>query len=163
MGHNKNITDRDLFNYVFKPDSLSGEERSRIASDERFNASIQFYEALKTSLENELPDQVKEKIAKRIKLYKEVTSFYLYPVEGEPVAGDGGVVKYIDRGNNYLAVIRLAEGGISITLEPLKRDKSENFTIELAPSGTKIVCPSAEQSISAPDKELPQYLIVSLQ
>src|SRR3990167_6271723 len=76
-----NINERDMFNFVFYPENLSTEKVEHLKNSKIFDAEIDFYRSLKKSLEEELTDDVKQKLAEKIPLYVPMKIFVLYPVK----------------------------------------------------------------------------------
>ena len=75
------LTEKDIFNYVFYPELISKEKKEFLMNSQDFNNEIEFYSSLKDSLIDELPIEVKQKLASRIDSYKHLDIIYLYPVE----------------------------------------------------------------------------------
>jgi hypothetical protein len=63
------ITERDLFNFVFFREKLSVEKADYIESSEMFNEEIEFFASLKEKLADEVPDDIKGKLASGISDY----------------------------------------------------------------------------------------------
>jgi hypothetical protein len=76
-----NITERDLFDFVFQPENLSIEKVKYLKTSKIFDEEINFYRELKKSLDEELSDEVKRKIAEKIPLYNPAKFHVLYPVQ----------------------------------------------------------------------------------
>lgn len=63
----KFISEKTLYNYIFCPKALSEEERLYLLENiEKFNKDLELLRAIKSSIENELPDTVLDKIHKKI-------------------------------------------------------------------------------------------------
>lgn len=75
------ITEKDIFNFVFYPESITKEKGKFLESSADFREEIEFYSALKKSLGEELHLDVKKKIALKINAYRIGNIIYLYPVE----------------------------------------------------------------------------------
>lgn len=76
-----NLTERDIFNFVFYPNLVSEEKRSFLASIENSTDAIIFYKKLKSSLSVSLTDEVKRKLAEKIDVYKYNNILHLFSVE----------------------------------------------------------------------------------
>jgi hypothetical protein len=75
------ITEKDIFNFVFYSELLSKEKLKYLESSTDFQIEINFYSSLKESLSEELGSEIRKKIASKIDSYKFVNIIYLYPVE----------------------------------------------------------------------------------
>ncbi|MBW7843517.1 MAG: hypothetical protein H3C40_12405 [Ignavibacterium sp.] len=75
------ITEKDIFNFVFYPDIISKEKRKFLESSSDFRDEIQFYSSLKESIGEELNSEIKQKIALKVDAYKPGNFIYLYPVD----------------------------------------------------------------------------------
>lgn len=75
------ISERDIFNFVFYPDLVREEIKMFLHSIEDSTDAIFFYKELKDSLSKDLLLSIKQKLAKKIKLYKFNNVIQLYPVQ----------------------------------------------------------------------------------
>lgn len=75
------ITEQDLFNYVFFPESLSPEILHFLSNSKEFSDEIEFFSELKGSLTKELSLEVKKELADRIQSYHFNKIITLYPVK----------------------------------------------------------------------------------
>ncbi len=75
------ITEKDIFNFVFYPESITKEKEKFLEASSDFIEEVEFYSSLKKSLSDELNIDVKKKIASKIDVYKLENIIYLYPVE----------------------------------------------------------------------------------
>lgn len=76
-----NITEQDLFNFVFYPDLISKDKERYLKSLQDFREEIEFYSELKESLNEKLSFEIRKKITSKIDVYKPENIIYLYPVE----------------------------------------------------------------------------------
>ena len=74
------VTERDIFNYVFFPESLRAEIRAFLSSIEDSSEAVIFYKEMKSALDQEISLSLKQKIAKKIKAYKLPSVITLYPM-----------------------------------------------------------------------------------
>jgi hypothetical protein len=79
MQNKINITESDIFRYIFFPDKLSVEKRDYLTNSNVYENEIKFYNALKTSMQSELSFSIKEKIAKKIPAYQLLKIYELHP------------------------------------------------------------------------------------
>jgi len=79
------ITERDIFNFVFFPESNREEIKTFLASVENSTDAIIFYKELKSELEKNLSDDIKSKIAGKIPTYRLAKKITLYSLK-EPKA-----------------------------------------------------------------------------
>lgn len=75
------ITELDIFNFVFHPELISKEKERYLEGSPEFRDEIEFYSSLKKSLVEELSSEVRQKIASKIDSYKPGNIIYLYPVD----------------------------------------------------------------------------------
>jgi hypothetical protein len=64
------ITEKDLFNYVFYKDTLDGEKTGFLENSDLYKEDIDFYSSLKDYLSQEISSGLKEKIAQKIPAYQ---------------------------------------------------------------------------------------------
>ncbi len=75
------ITEKDIFDFVFYPESVTKEKERFLETSSDFKEEIEFYSSVKKSLSDELYLETKKKIASKINVYKLENIIYLYPVE----------------------------------------------------------------------------------
>ncbi len=75
------ITEKDIFDFVFYPELLSDDKRIFLETSMDFKEEIEFYSAIKKSLSEELHLDIKKKIASKIKAYQVTNIIYLHAVE----------------------------------------------------------------------------------
>jgi hypothetical protein len=75
------ITEKDIFDFVFYPESVTKEKERFLGTSSDFKAEIEFYSSVKKSLSDELYLETRKKIASKINVYKLENIIYLYPVE----------------------------------------------------------------------------------
>ena len=78
------VTERDIFNFVFFPESLRAEIKAFLSSIEDSSEAVIFYKEMKSALDQEISLSLKQKIAKKIKAYKLPSVITLYPMH-EPL------------------------------------------------------------------------------
>jgi hypothetical protein len=64
------ITEKDLFNYVFYKDTLDGEKTGFLENSDLYKEDIDFYSSLKDYLSQEISSGLMEKIAQKIPAYQ---------------------------------------------------------------------------------------------
>jgi hypothetical protein len=75
------ITERDIFNFIFFPELISKEKGRLLATSSDFKDELEYYSLVKESLSDELYLETRKKIASMINVYKLENIIYLYPVE----------------------------------------------------------------------------------
>ena len=75
------ITETDIFNFVFYSELISKEKVSYLESSSDFREEINFYLSLKESLNEVLGPEIRKKIASKINSYNLSNIIYLYPVD----------------------------------------------------------------------------------
>lgn len=74
------VTERDIYNFVFFPESLRAEIKAFLSSIEDSSEAVIFYKEMKSELDKELTTNEKRKIAEKIKAYKLPNVITLYPM-----------------------------------------------------------------------------------
>ncbi|MCZ7609622.1 MAG: hypothetical protein M5U17_05595 [Ignavibacterium sp.] len=75
------ITEKDIFNFIFYPEILLREKKRYLESSSDFRNEIDFYSSLKEAIDEELNSEIKQKIALKINSYKPGNIICLYPVD----------------------------------------------------------------------------------
>ena len=78
------VTERDIFNFVFFPESVPEEIRAFLSSIEDTSEAVIFYKEMKSALDEEISPSLKKKIAEKIEAYKLPNVITLYPMH-EPL------------------------------------------------------------------------------
>ena len=78
------VTERDIFNFVFFPESVREELRAFLSSIEDTSEAVIFYKEMKSALNEEISPSLKKKIAEKIEAYKLPNVITLYPMH-EPL------------------------------------------------------------------------------
>ncbi len=74
------ITERDIFNFVFFPETVRKEIVAFLSAIEDTSDAVIFYKEMKLELDKELTTSFKKKIAEKIKIYKLPKVITLYPM-----------------------------------------------------------------------------------
>ncbi len=75
------ITEREIFDFVFFPENLPIDKVEYLKNFNEFDDEIKFYHSLKASFEEELSEDIKQKLAERIPIYIPTKIFFLFPVK----------------------------------------------------------------------------------
>ena len=78
-----NVTENDLFRFVFYSDKLSSEKREYLMNSNNYLIEIKFLNELKSSIQNEIAFPVKRKLAEKIPAYKIAQIVELHPQESK--------------------------------------------------------------------------------
>ncbi|HMN49893.1 MAG TPA: hypothetical protein PKD67_12185 [Ignavibacteriaceae bacterium] len=78
---NITIDEQDLFCYIFFPESVTGEKKDIIESDNSFGEILEFYRELKFNLDSKHDDALKKKIANKIPAYSLSNVIHLYQLK----------------------------------------------------------------------------------
>lgn len=79
------LTEKDIFDFVFFPQNLSEEKQDRILKSSNFDGLIDFYSNLKSEINKQISESVREKLLEKINLYK-VQKFFRLKLVEEPKA-----------------------------------------------------------------------------
>ncbi len=74
------ITERDIFNFVFFSNSVSPEKNKLINETQEYSLGVKFYLKLKEAIEQKIPVEIKNRIKEKIPVYKTLT-YILNPVK----------------------------------------------------------------------------------
>lgn len=145
------ISERDLFDFVFYPENLSSQKVEYLKTSKVFDEEINYYRTLKKSLAEELPFEVKQKIADRIPIYKLTNSVMLYPVKAKRrkpngtatvLAADSPEEKpfvtaktFIDHANHYLIRLLNFKNSSKIFVFSTTDEILRNYKVIVKPSG----------------------------
>lgn len=146
-----NISERDIFDFVFYPENLSNETAENLKNSNLFAEEIDFYSSLKKSLVEEISEEVKQKIAQKIPLYTPVKVFVLYPAQENKkkqkndvtiLAADSPKEKpavtaktFIDEANHYLIRLLNFKDSSKIYVFSTTDEILKNYKVVVQPSG----------------------------
>jgi hypothetical protein len=121
------ITERDIFNFVFYPESFNADNKDILSSIEENSEEINFYRELKNALTQPLQSQMKKKIAEKIEGYKLSNLIALYPLH-EPL---------IKHKTNYLILAAASEDNTPKMVTKTFVDDGKDYLIKLLTYGDK--------------------------
>ncbi len=154
------ITERDLFNYVFYKNTLSEDKTEFLESTDIYKDEIDFFNSLKDSLSGEIDSEIKKKIAQKIPAYRNnpdlsrdnlSTIILLYPViekakrskksEGLVLAADSAELKsqhtsqtFYDEKKEYLVKLVSSESETKIFVFSTSESELKNLKVTLHPN-----------------------------
>lgn len=153
------ITERDLFNYVFYKETLAEDKAEFLKRTDIYKDEIDFFNSLKNSLSEEISPELKKKIAQKIPAYRKdpdlsrdnlSTVIVLYPVvektkrkkksEGLVLAADSAEMKQLqasqtfsDEKKEYLIKLVSAESETKIFVFSTSESELKNLKLTLHP------------------------------
>lgn len=146
-----NINERDIFNFVFYPETLVREKNEYLEKTNLFEEEVNFYKQLKGSLSEELSAEIKNKIVEKIPLYKPAKIFFLQPVrdnikkkkndvlvlaaDSPKEKADVVVKTFSDVDNNYLIRLVNFKESAKVFVFSTTDEVMENYRIVIQPSG----------------------------
>ncbi|NWF89906.1 MAG: hypothetical protein HXY50_10650 [Ignavibacteriaceae bacterium] len=164
-----NITERDIFDFVFYQENLSSEKVEYLKTSRIFDEEIAFYRSLKKSLNEELSEEVKRKIAEKIPLYNPARFHVLYPVRDTfpkrnnhiPVLAAAtpnenssiSAKTFIDEAHHYLIRLINFKNSSKIYCFSTSEEKLKNYKVIILPSGKTF-----EQSDNSSPIEIDQQI-----
>ncbi len=74
------ITERDIFNFVFFNNAVSPDKSIFIKDNQEYSPGLKFYIALKEAIEQNVTNEVKNRIKEKIPVYKSLI-YILNPVK----------------------------------------------------------------------------------
>jgi len=145
----KDITERDIFNFVFFPETLSPEKFAFLEKKEDNFEPVEYYRQLKKAISSELTDEVREKIAERIPAYKLIKVIELFPVKDEtpkrtsdvPILAAASAAEepavtaktFIDENKTFLVRLLVMGNKTKIFTFPISNTDVTDFSITLHP------------------------------
>lgn len=147
--NNIQITEKDLFNFVFHPDSINEEIKKTISEDKSISNVIKFYEAMKEEILNILDYSTKRLIAKKIPEYKLSNVVELHQLQAaQPqkksyrLAADSDkelkpkiITKtFVDDEKNFMVKVLINGGNTKIFVFSTQDELLENFNLYIEPN-----------------------------
>jgi hypothetical protein len=84
------ITERDIFNFVFYPELVKEEIKAFLATIENNSDAIAFFKELKSELETSISKDIKKKIGDKIKSYLSINIIELHPLRAPAIKKANG-------------------------------------------------------------------------
>lgn len=151
-----NITEKDIFNFVFFNNLISTEKEEYLNGNSNFKVQLDFYKKLKDVFLEEIPNNIKDKIVSGIEAYKKIKTFILYPVDyghkkkhsdvlilaADSIAAESNEIKsktFIDEGRNYLIRLIKENSKSKIYVFSTHEPVMKNFTVVIKPQSVKYV------------------------
>lgn len=150
---NKNIeiTEQDLFNYVFAPQSLSAEQIDLIEAVSSFEEIIAFYNQLKLDSQNKPDAELKKKLAEKIPAYFLPDIIQLYQISennlkqnGQRLAADSRnldpktITKtFVDNDNEYLIKVLTDDNITKVFVFSTQNEMIKDFDLIIEPDNLK--------------------------
>jgi hypothetical protein len=149
MEENKNIqvTEQDIFNFVFYPDTLTEEKKNIIIKDSSFSEAVDFYMNLKREISSNLDLTTKRMVAKKISAYSLPSVIVLHqlkePAKERPsrLAADSETElkprittkTFVDDEKNYMVKILQNGKSTKIFVFSTQDEILENFNLYIEP------------------------------
>ena len=143
------MTEKEIFDYVFFAKEIDD-------NPAKYAGEIEFYRELKSSLDEKLKPEVKNKLMEKISLYRPVSKIVLLPFEeptpkGAPtverLAADSDVKKdevstrtFIDKDKNIIIRQVTTSGKSSLFVFSVENQELKNFRLVIHPPKTEIDC-----------------------
>lgn len=147
------ITEQDLFNYVFFPNILSSEVAEFLNNSKEFNEEIEFFKELKNSLQQQLSYQEKRLLAKKIPSYQLNEIIELYPVQTPAKKKVNGLIlaaaseeqkkpvissrTYYDNNKTYIIKVINYENSCKIFVFSTQYELIQNFDLIITPQNLR--------------------------
>ena len=144
-----NISERDIFNFVFYESLLSPEKIKFIDDSDGFNEVVNFYKNLKSAISQNISTEIKNKLREKIPAYR-VSSYKLFPMpdisqKKKPsiltLAADSGKIKsntttttFIDEEKQFLIKLLNFENSAKLFVFSTDDEVIRNFKIIIQPS-----------------------------
>jgi hypothetical protein len=146
------ITERDIFNFVFYPESVDQGISTFLSASENYTDAIIFYKELKAELEKNLSDEIKDLIAQKIPAYRNLTVIKLHPLKvpssnkrnGNRLAAASTELKpkmttktFVDNDKEYLIKVLNYGETTKVFVFSTKDEVVKNFDIVIEPHHLK--------------------------
>lgn len=128
-----------------------------IENKDNLQTEINFYESLKSSLGEELSDEIKQQISNDIPDYKIVNSYILFPIKSYinefkfaaasstyELKKESEATSFIDEAKNFLVRINREDNLTKLFVFPLRKNEIKNIKVVLKPSSLEYLLPSTE-------------------
>ena len=150
MKDNIKIEEKDIFNYIFYPDSIMAEQADFIKDNKEYKSIIELYNNIRNDMEKGITSEQKKKIASKISDYRYQRIITLYPVKNKikptvsevPILAAASAKKepqvkaqtFIDDEKGYvLRLVRIGESS-KVYIFPIHKSNKEKLNITLKPS-----------------------------
>ena len=147
------ITERDIFNYVFFREEFPEEKKDYLKNSLMFKEEIEFYSSIKNSLNEDINFETKRKIASKISAYKPVNVIQLFPVTEhyKPKRSDGLVLAaasevekskvstktYYDEDKTYIIKVINYEKSSKVFVFSTQYELVKDFQLNILPQNLK--------------------------
>ena len=150
------INEQNIFDFVFYPETISGEIAAMLKTDLQFKEGLEFYKSLKDEIDTPLSFQLKHKLAKKIPDYSFSNCLKLFPVDEDLQAAEGDrlsfaadspnvnqsfrATTFIDESKNYLARFILGDKEVSLFILSVTVQLIKEFKVTLYPTNEIYTC-----------------------
>ncbi|MBK7106358.1 MAG: hypothetical protein IPH62_13845 [Ignavibacteriae bacterium] len=172
----QNITEKDLFKYIFYPENLSKNIYDFISDNKpNFKNELEFLQNLYDEMQTQIPDSIVEKLNKRIASLNNFKSIILEKDKNEYRSGHDEYclaaasesteqlkcTTFRDKESNYL--LKLFFGKTSNKLYIFAKDKIENKKVEITflPSNSKFTFSTNELPFSFDENEIIDQIVLN--
>ena len=166
-----NITEKDLFNYVFFPDSLSKQKCKQIVENKhKFSFEISFLAEYKENLKEKVSDKIIEKILSKLEAFnnrvgivlEKTNNPRLFHSEQLVLAAESPILEqklrtdtFEDKNSEYLVKIITDKQQNRIFIFNKDNSEMKNVKINIEPSGKSFVLESSfKPFIISPKQEI---------
>ena len=155
MRNNLEITERDIFNYIFFPELVKEEIKMHLSAKENFTDAIIFYKELKAEIKKDLTPDIKKKIAEKIPAYRIENVIELYPLKepkakkqngGRLAAASADLIPqmttktFVDNAKEYLIKVLNYGETTKLFVFSTKNEVVKNFDIIIEPQKLQFHC-----------------------
>ena len=142
-------TEKDIFYYVFSPETINEEKRLFIAESEELSSLVRLYTDIKNGLDEEISPDLKAKISAKIPAYKLTRVYELFPwtIEASEYNSSTAVLAaataeteqgvfsktFIDREKNIIIRLIGTMSKARLFVFPVSGEKLGEFTLTLNP------------------------------
>jgi len=148
--------EQNIFDFVFYPETVSGEVIAELKTNPKFRERIEFYKSMKEEISTPLSFQLKHKLAKKIPAYSFSNSLRLFPVDEDLQYAEGDrlsfaadspngnqsfrATTFIDESKNFLARFIPGDKEVSLFILSVTDQLIKEFKVTLYPSNEIFTC-----------------------
>jgi len=160
------ITEQDIFKFVFFKERLSDERLIYLEDNSYYKNQIKYYQTIKNGLDLATSDSLKMKIASKISAYKTEKIFFLYPRKYEKEKSNNEALIYAaktadvpskistatftDEDGKFLVRKVSTQSSTKLYIFSTVDELIQNFTIKILPDKEKITITNNNEPIELP-------------
>ncbi|MFA6981057.1 MAG: hypothetical protein WC209_17160 [Ignavibacteriaceae bacterium] len=150
------INEQNIFDFVFYPETISGDVIAELKTNPQFKERIAFYKSMKEEISTPLSFQLKHKLANKIPAYSFSNCLKLFPVDEDLHSAEGDrlsfaadspnvnqsfmATTFIDESKNFLARFIPGDKEVSLFILSVTDQLIKEFKVTLYPTNEIYTC-----------------------